>query len=66
MRKLNRTMIGWANYSCLGPVSKAYRTVDQHARKRLRQWLWVKRKVQGQVTKRFSEASLHQVRPRLS
>jgi hypothetical protein len=30
--KLNRTMIGWANYFCLGPVSKAYRAVDQHAR----------------------------------
>jgi RNA-directed DNA polymerase len=59
--KLNRTMIGWANYFCLGPVSKAYRAVDQHARKRLRQWLWAKHKVKGQVTKRFSEASLHQV-----
>jgi RNA-directed DNA polymerase len=23
--KLNRTMIGWANYFCLGPVSTAYR-----------------------------------------
>ncbi len=22
-------MIGWANYSCLGPVSKAYSAVDQ-------------------------------------
>jgi len=59
--KLNRTMIGWANYFCLGPVSKAYRAVDQHARKRLRQWLWAKHKVRGQVTERFSEASLHQV-----
>ena len=35
--KLNRTMIGWANYFCLGPVSKAYRAVERHARKRLRQ-----------------------------
>jgi group II intron reverse transcriptase/maturase len=61
VEKLNRTMIGWANYFCLGPVSKAYRAVDQHARKRLRQWLWAKHKVRGQVTKRFSEASLHQV-----
>ena len=43
--KLNRTMIGWANYFCLGPVSKAYRAVDQHARKRLRQWLCAKHKV---------------------
>jgi RNA-directed DNA polymerase len=33
--KFNRTMIGWANYFCLGPVSKAYRAVEQHARKRL-------------------------------
>ena len=45
--KLNRTMIGWANYFCLGPVSKAYRAVDQHARKRLRQWLWAKHKVRA-------------------
>ncbi len=37
--KLNRTMIGWANYFCLGPVSKAYRAVEKHACKRLRQWL---------------------------
>ena len=33
--KLNRTMIGWANYFCLGPVSTAYQAVDQHARNSL-------------------------------
>src|SRR5258707_13457780 len=38
--KLNRTMIGWANYFCLGPVSTAYRAVETHARKRLRPCLW--------------------------
>ena len=27
---LNRMLIGWANYFCLGPVSKAYSAVDQH------------------------------------
>jgi RNA-directed DNA polymerase len=32
--KLNRMMIGWANYFCLGPVSKAYRAVEQHTRKK--------------------------------
>jgi hypothetical protein len=42
--KLNRTMIGWANYFCLGPVSKAYRAVEKHASKRLRQWLCAKHK----------------------
>jgi RNA-directed DNA polymerase len=59
--KLNRTMIGWANYFCLGPVSKAYRAVDQHARKRLLQWLCAKHKVERTGTKRFPQASLHEV-----
>jgi RNA-directed DNA polymerase len=29
--KLNQMMIGWANYFCLGPVSKAYRAIERHA-----------------------------------
>src|SRR5947209_3781235 len=58
--KLNRTMIGWANYFCLGPVSKAYSAVENHACKRLRQWLCAKHKVMS-GTKRFSRASLHNV-----
>jgi RNA-directed DNA polymerase len=59
--KLNRTMIGWANYFCLGPVSHAYRVVDQHARKRLRQWLCAKHKVKWPGNKRFPQSSLHEV-----
>jgi hypothetical protein len=59
--KLNRMMIGWANYFCLGPVSKPYRAVDQHARKRLRQWLCAKYQEKWPATKRFPEASLYQV-----
>jgi RNA-directed DNA polymerase len=59
--KLNRTMIGWANYFCLGPVSKAYRAVEKHASKRLRQWLCAKHKVRWPGTKRFPKASLHEV-----
>src|SRR2546429_4496115 len=27
---LNRKVNGWANYFCLGPVSQAYRAVEQH------------------------------------
>jgi RNA-directed DNA polymerase len=27
--KLNRMMVGWANYFCLGPVSNAYRAVER-------------------------------------
>ena len=45
VRKLNQMMNGWANYFCLGPVSKAYRAIEQHARRRLRQWLCAKHKV---------------------
>src|SRR5437588_3540430 len=59
--KLNRTMIGWANYFCLGPVSKAYRAVENHACKRLRQWLCAKHKVLWPGTKRFPEGSMHKV-----
>jgi group II intron reverse transcriptase/maturase len=59
--RLNRVLIGWANYFCLGPVSKAYRAVDQHARKRLCQWLCAKHKVSGTGTGRFPEPFLLQV-----
>jgi RNA-directed DNA polymerase len=59
--RLNRTIIGWANYFCLGPVSKPYRAVEQHARKRLLQWLRAKHKLVWPAAKRFPEASLHEV-----
>jgi RNA-directed DNA polymerase len=55
------TMIGWANYFCLGPVSKAYQAVDQHARNRLLQWLCAKHKLVWPAAKRFLESSLHEV-----
>ena len=54
IKTLNRMMVGWANYFCLGPVSRAYRAVERHARKRLRQWLCAKHKLRGQATKQFS------------
>lgn len=60
VEKLNRMMIGWANYFCLGPVSKARRIVDAHARHRLRQWLRAKHKVKGAGTARFPDEYLYQ------
>jgi RNA-directed DNA polymerase len=57
--KLNRMMLGWANYFCLGPVSKAYRAVERHACKRLRQWLCAKHKASGAATGRFPDEMLH-------
>jgi group II intron reverse transcriptase/maturase len=56
---LNRMMMGWANYFCLGPVSKAYSAVERHTRKRLRQWLRAKHNLRGSATKKHSAASLH-------
>src|SRR5437899_6778015 len=58
--KLNRTMIGWANYFCLGPVSKAYRAVESHSRKRLRQWLCAKHQISWQATRKFQDEMLHE------
>ena len=50
--RLNRLLVGWGNYFCLGPVSKAYRAVDAHGRHRLRQWLRSKypRRGRGRLT----------------
>jgi group II intron reverse transcriptase/maturase len=59
--KLNRMLNGWANYFCLGPVSKAYRAVERHACERLRQWLCAKHKVRGRGTGRFPDVHLHTV-----
>jgi group II intron reverse transcriptase/maturase len=56
---LNRKLMGWSNYFCLGPVSKAYRAVDQHAARRLRQWLCAKHKAVGQGTGKFPDETLY-------
>jgi len=59
VKKLNQMMRGWANYFCLGPVSKAYAAVDQHARRRLRWWLCHKHKVRGWAYAHFPNEVLH-------
>jgi hypothetical protein len=60
VRRINRLLQGWSNYFHLGPVSKAYRSVDQHTRRRLRQWLRAKHKVAGSGISRFPDAHLYQ------
>ena len=57
--QLNRQIIGWANYFCLGPVSKAYGAVEEHTRRRLRQWLCAKHQRKGAGTARYSDQLLH-------
>lgn len=57
--ELNRVLTGWANYFCLGPVSKAYRAVDTHVLGRLRRWLCQKHKTQNRGIARFPDECLH-------
>ena len=57
--RINRLLLGWSNYFRLGPVSKAYRSVDRHASRRLRQWLCGKHKVRGRGISRYPDAYLH-------
>ena len=57
--KLNRTMGGWANYFCLGPVSTAYRAVDSYAKMRLRLWLRTKHKLSGRANGMFPDTYLY-------
>ncbi len=56
---LNRTLRGWANYFKLGPVTKAYRLLDQYTTRRLRLWLCHKHRVQGSGTSRYPDEYLY-------
>jgi group II intron reverse transcriptase/maturase len=56
--ELNRLQQGWANYFCLGAVSKAYRAVDAHVTSRLRRWLCEKHKVSSGGYSRYSDRHL--------
>jgi RNA-directed DNA polymerase len=58
VERLNRQLRGWANYFCLGPVSKSYRAVHAHAMQRLRRWLCDKHKISGNGKARFPEKYL--------
>ena len=60
VRRLNQMMVGWANYFCQGPVSTAYRRINNHARERLRRWLGRKHKTQGRGYTHFPDAYLHE------
>ena len=57
---LNRQLRGWANYFHLGMVSPAYRCVDNHVTRRLRQWLCTKHKEPSRGVARFPDAYLYE------
>jgi RNA-directed DNA polymerase len=58
--RLNRCVDGWANYFCLGTITKAYRQVTAHLCHRVRQWLVRKRQEQGSKCSRYSDTYLHE------
>jgi group II intron reverse transcriptase/maturase len=53
--RLNLGLVGWANYFCLGPVSKAYKSIDAYTITRLRRWLCDKHKVEGRGRTRYPD-----------
>jgi group II intron reverse transcriptase/maturase len=53
VKRINRKLAGWGNYFNLGPVSKAYRAIDNYTATRLRRWLCSKHKVGSTRTTRF-------------
>ncbi|MEE9534103.1 MAG: group II intron reverse transcriptase/maturase [Acidimicrobiia bacterium] len=60
--ELNRVLVGWANYFCLrlGPLSQTYGAVDDHVRRRLRQWLCRKYQQRGSGGGRYPIEYLHE------
>ena len=60
VERLNRLLIGWANYFTLGQVGPAYAAVDRHAARRLRWWLCRKHKVRSGKIVRFPDERLWQ------
>ena len=58
--RLNRSMVGWANYFCQGPISKPYSMVTRYACRRLRRWLCEKHKMPNRGLSRYPDAMLHQ------
>ena len=60
VRRVNRLLLGWGNYFCLGPVSRTYRAVDAHTVHRLRQWLRRKHQVGGRGYARYSDEYLYE------
>jgi RNA-directed DNA polymerase len=57
---LNRKLIGWANYFCLGPAVRVYGIATKHVRRRLRRWLCAKHKVRSREYAHFPNEYLHQ------
>jgi RNA-directed DNA polymerase len=72
---LNRQLVGWANYFCVGTIKQAWGSIDHYVFQRVRQWWCAKHKVRNRRDARFSANYLYQqagvvrlraLKPRLS
>jgi hypothetical protein len=59
VKTINLKLLGWSNYLCLGPVSKAYRAIDQHTSRRLRRGLSAKHKMRAGRFRKYSDDILY-------
>ena len=57
---LNLRMRGWANYFRLGPVAGAWKVVQQHACRRLRQWMWWKHQGRRGCGEQYPDMQLYE------
>lgn len=60
VERLNRSLVGWANYFMLGRVARPYKRIDLYAKARLRRWLCRKHKVSGRGFTRYSDQYLYE------
>lgn len=60
VQEVNQKLRGWANYFCLGAVSKAYKAVQQHTCYRLRQWLRRKHKTGRAGNSKYRDQYLYE------
>jgi RNA-directed DNA polymerase len=56
---LNRSLLGWSNYFCLGTCRSAFRSVDRYVYERVRDFLARRHKMAGRGTHRFSCAVVY-------
>src|SRR5580692_607776 len=59
---LNRSLLGWSNYFCLGTCRSAFRGIDRYVYERVRDFLARRHKMAGRGTKRFSRDVIYGAR----